>query len=119
MGVIRAAGLSSMTPQTELDRCLGTSLENFAISGILINGLKILQIDERPSDEIFDRSSKIRPHKFPRFFIKKTFMREFFLCWNELDKKTRKSLQNAKSMKQRKTILKIKRKLKNDPEIHV
>ena len=112
---MRATGLERKTPQYELNKVLGTSLEDFADQGIIVNGLKILTKNMNPStiDEVFDRTAKLRTTQ-----TSKTYLQAFRLKWNKIDIKDRKKILNFKNFKQVKNFLKCKRKIPFDGKIY-
>ena len=113
--LLRATGLERKTPQRELNKVLGTSLEDFADQGIIVNGLKILTKNMNPSviDEVFDRTAKLRTTQ-----ISKSYLQAFRHKWNKIEIKDRKRILNFKNFKQVKSFLKNKRKLPFDEKVY-
>ena len=75
--LLRATGLRRVRcSQTVLDMTLGTDLEQFALQGILMNGLKVLG---EKIHESLARQNKVRLHALPG-----TYMHAFENSWNNL-----------------------------------
>ena len=117
--ILRATGLRSTTPCHILDRVFGTSLKDFALQGILVNGLK--NLSDRP--ELFHRKDKIQQE---REFEPNTYMHKFVKLWNDLSSKERREiLKRDKKTKEIdfnfdriKNLLKKKRTLEYATSIH-
>ena len=117
--ILRATGLRSTTPCRILDKVFGTNLKDFALQGILVNGLK--DLSDRP--ELFHRKDKIQQE---RQFEPNTYMHKFVKLWNDFssserreilkrDKKTKEIDFNFERIK---NLLKKKRTLEYDTSIH-
>ena len=117
--ILRATGLRSTTPCSILDKVFGTNLKDFALQGILVNGLKDLE----DTPEIFHRKDKIQREQD---FEPTTYMYKFVKLWNDLssqerreilkrDKKTKEINFNFNRIK---NVLKKKRSLEYDISIH-
>ena len=113
--LLRATGLERKTPQTDLNKVLGTSLEDFADQGIIVNGLKILtkNMDTDVIGQVFDRTAKLRNTQ-----KSKTYLQAFRNKWNKLDIKDRKKILDFKNFKQVKNYLKKMRKIPFDEKIY-
>ena len=112
--LLRATGLERKTPQRILNVVFGTSLEDFADQGIIVNGLKILTKNLNPSviEEVFDRTAKLRTTQ-----VSKTYLQAFRTKWNKLHINDRKKILGFKNFKQVKNFLKNKRKISFDAKI--
>ena len=108
--ILRATGLSNKTPQLELDKVLGTSLENFATHSIILNGLKHIG---GCFANILDRTNKIRLR-----YANGTYLNKFIHIWNELSSEMRKRIVSMESPNSTKRYLKTLRTLKYDKNIH-
>ena len=112
--LLRATGLERKTPVTELNKVLGTTLEEFASQGIIVNGLKILtnNLDPDQIEKEFDRTASLR-----QSFVPNTYRQAFKRRWNKLDILDRKKILQFKNFSQVKNFLKNKRKIKFDAKI--
>lgn len=79
--LIRATGLDAQTPSWALDKCLGTSLDDFVRSCVVLNGLKIA----RNIPGFFDRTYSIR-----RRFSPGTYLEKFKDIWLRMPYRKRK-----------------------------
>ena len=112
--LIRATGLRHNTPQEILDKCFGTTLEDFALHGVIINGLKQIKLQKL---DVFGRLNKIRTTD-GALAIKGTFMNFFASKWNQLGTDTKREILEFTDIKQIKNYLKQKRKLTYDNSIY-
>lgn len=108
--LLRATGLDAQTPSSALDKCLGTSLDDFVNSCVVLNGLKIA----RNISGFFDRTFSIR-----RRFSPGTYMEKFKDIWLRMPYRKRKKMLSLPSLNSQKALLKLDRKLKYEPAIHV
>lgn len=97
--ILRATGLCNTTPQLELDRVFGTNLRNFALQGLITNGIKNIHT----YNLTFDRTNSIRQRRTHHIYMNK-----FITEWNILPNFLRKKLRFANSLKACKEILKKK-----------
>ena len=101
--ILRATGLSIMTPKSILDAVLGTKLETFVQHQILLTGMKILGAELHQK---LDRSLKFR-------FKTTGYMSTFTTIWNNLDFTLRKEISKIATLDKIKTFLKNVLNLKN------
>ena len=108
--VLRATGLSIMTPQVYLDMCLGTSLDAFIKQMVIMSGLKILGKNFKDSLD--------RLHRFRKPFIVGTYMHYFQKLWNDSELSFRVAISILPNFIEIKNYLKKSRKLTYDNSIH-
>ena len=110
--VIRATGLSNMTPQVAMDAVLGTTLEDFAKQGIITTGLKHLKLQ--------NTLQTVRNNKFRLDVGPKTYKNQFQKIFNALDENHRiRILNNLHNFDSIKNLLKFLRTIEYDPSIHI
>lgn len=112
--LIRATGLRPNTPQHVLDKCLGTSLTDFALHSVIIDGKKEL-IERNLEPDIYDRIHKIRTTDI-EFSVQGTFMNFFAEKWNNFDRNERQVMAELDITKL-KDYLKKKRVLTYEADI--
>ena len=120
--LFRATGLRSSTPQRLLDKCFGTSLENFATQCVIIDGFKL--VEHLNLTEIYDRNNRIRRRGV--FAVADTFAEFFAIKFNGLDSDKRNKLVDTDKkittqkhkLESMKNYLKSLRKLDFDESIH-
>ena len=114
--LIRASGLDRRCPQGVMDMVLGTSLEKFAMLGILVNGLKSLIEDfscTETKTAVFDRTTKLRQR-----FTRGSYMDYFEKSWNLLPAQLRRLIRKQPSYTHVKEVLKKDRKIAFSPVIY-
>ena len=117
--LLRATGLRRETPQWALDQVLGTTLEDFAIQGVVMNGIKRLDSD-LPTHMPRQNSDSLRPNFHIRLNqANKCYVSNFERIWNEYCQDEQiEILAKIENLNSVKSHIKKNRILEYDPSIH-